>query len=152
MLTGPASRPWRRFLRFSVRGLMVFLMAVGVGLGWIVHQAHVQRDAVAAIKETGGAVRYDWEFRNCKALPGGKPWAPRWLVDLVGVDYFGHVTAAVAHHMSLATTDAVIAQVGRLTRAESLNIHDSPLSDSGLMHLKGLTNLRRASSRRHLRA
>jgi hypothetical protein len=70
MLTGPASRPWRRFLRFSVRGLMVFLMVVGVGLGWIVHQAHVQRDAVAAIKETRGAVRYDWEFRNCKALPG----------------------------------------------------------------------------------
>jgi hypothetical protein len=33
-------------------------------------------------------------------------------------------------------------QVGRLTRAESLNIHDSSLSDSGLVHLKGLTNLR----------
>ena len=67
MLTGPASGPWRRFLRFSVRGLIVFLIVVGAGLGWIVRQAHVQGDAVAAIRATGGAVRYDWEFRNLKA-------------------------------------------------------------------------------------
>jgi internalin A len=135
------SRPWRRYLRFSVRALIVLVLLIGAGLGWLVHQAHVQRDAVAAIREAGGAVRYDWEWSNGNSLPGGEPWAPRWLVNLIGVDYFGHVTAAVSHHMSAATSDAIIVQVGRLTRVWSLNLHDSCISDSGLVHLKGLTNL-----------
>jgi hypothetical protein len=61
---GPISTPWRSFLRFSLRGLIVFVIGVGAGLGWIVRQAHVQRDAVAAIEEVDGSVRYDWEFRR----------------------------------------------------------------------------------------
>jgi internalin A len=142
MLADPISPSWKRFLQFGMRGLLVFVLVIGAGLGWIVRDAHVQRDAVAAIQAAGGKVMYDWEWSDGKDIPGGKPWAPRWLVDRIGVDYFGHVTAAVAHHMSAATSDAVIAQVGRLTRIQSLNLHDSPISDSGLVHLKGLKNLR----------
>jgi hypothetical protein len=137
----PALHPWRRYLRYSVRGLIISVLIVGGWLGWVVRSAQIQRDAVAAIKQAGGSVRYDWEFSNGESLSGGKPWAPRWLVNLIGVDYFGHITAAVAHHMSAETSDAVLAQVGRLTRVQSLNLHDSPISDSGLVHLKGLTNL-----------
>jgi hypothetical protein len=139
--TDPISRPWRRLLRFSVRGLIVLVLVVGAALGWIVRDAHVQRDAVLAILAAGGAVRYEWEFSGGKIILGGKPWAPRWLVDRLGVDYFGHVTAVDANHMSTEASDAAIAQVGRLTRVQYLNIHDSPVSDSGLVHLKGLKNL-----------
>ena len=32
------SRPWRRFLRFSVRGLIVLVLVIGAGLGWIVRR------------------------------------------------------------------------------------------------------------------
>jgi hypothetical protein len=141
MPDGPVACPWRRYLRFSVRGLIVLVLVIGCGLGWIVRQAHIQREAVEAIKKTGGAIRYDWEWKDGNTIPGGNPWAPRWLVDRIGVDYFGHVTAAVAHHMSAETSDAVLAQVGRLTRVQSLNLHDSSISDAGLVHLKGLTNL-----------
>jgi len=35
MPSEPISRPWRRFLRFSVRGLIVLVLLVGVWLGWI---------------------------------------------------------------------------------------------------------------------
>jgi hypothetical protein len=101
---GTVSRSWRRFLRFSMRGLAVFVIVVGARLGWIVRQAHVQRDAVAAIEEADGSVRYDWEWSDGKSLPGGRPWAPRWLVNLIGVDYFGHVTAGVSYRMSAATS------------------------------------------------
>src|SRR6516165_8790615 len=80
-------RSWRRFLRFGVRGLIVLVLVIGAGLGWIVRQAHIQRDAVAAIKHAGGSVKYDWEY-----VSKGNPWAPRWLVDWLGVDFFGHVT------------------------------------------------------------
>ena len=45
----PVARPWRRFLRLSVRGLIVLVLVIGAGLGWLVRSAHIQRDAVAAI-------------------------------------------------------------------------------------------------------
>ncbi len=54
-------KTWRRWLRTSVRGLCVLVLAIGAGLGWVVHQAHDQRDAVAAIKGVGGSVFYDWQ-------------------------------------------------------------------------------------------
>jgi hypothetical protein len=54
------SRPWRRILRFSARGLIVIVLMAGVWLGWIVESARTQRETVAAIKSAGGAVCYDW--------------------------------------------------------------------------------------------
>ncbi len=88
----PVSSPWRRFLRFSLRGLIVLVLVIGLWLGLIVRPVHVQQDAVAAITKAHGSVKYDWEWSNGKAIPGGKPWAPEWLVNLIGVDYVGHVT------------------------------------------------------------
>ena len=87
----PVLRPWRRFLRLSVRGMIVVVLVIGVWLGWVVHSARMQRDAVAAIRDAGGAVYYDWEWQSGEFVRGGKPWAPRRIVRLFGVDYFGHV-------------------------------------------------------------
>ena len=67
----PASRRWRRYLRFSVRGLIVVVLVVGGWLGWIVRGARIQREAVAAITRAGGRVAYDWERRDGKDIPGG---------------------------------------------------------------------------------
>jgi hypothetical protein len=50
---------WRRFLRFGVRGLVVLVLVIGAGLGWVVRQIHIHRDAVAAIKHAEGSVKYD---------------------------------------------------------------------------------------------
>jgi hypothetical protein len=111
MPTDPALRPWRRLLRFSVRGLIVLVLVIGAALGWIVHQAHVQRDAVAALRMAGGLVQCDWEWRDGNRISGGKPWAPRWLVDLIGVDYFGHVTTV--QFQPPTGTDSTLVEVGR---------------------------------------
>src|SRR5690242_20006223 len=89
----PVSRPWRRFLRLSVRGIIVVVLLVGAWLGWIVRSARVQHEAVAAIEKAGCMRFYEWEWRAGKPVTGGKPWAPAWLVDLVGVDFFGNVVA-----------------------------------------------------------
>ena len=32
----PVSRPWRRFLRISLRGMIVVVLVVGGWLGWLV--------------------------------------------------------------------------------------------------------------------
>ena len=123
-----------------MRGLIVLILMVGVWLGWIVRSAHIQRDAVAVITNAGGNVAYDWEWSNGNSVVGSNARAPKWLVNLIGVDYFGHVTRVRV--LGLWTgTDIVSAHVGRLTQLEKLSMVASALSDTDLAHLKGLTNL-----------
>jgi internalin A len=184
MPAAPVARPWRRFLRFTVRGLIVFVIVVGAGLGWIVRQAHIQRDAVAAIRKAGGTATYDWEWRDAytaaaikktkgnllydferyfgEKVEGGRPWAPKWLVDVIGADYFGHV-AYVGLYPKVNLETAI--QIGRLTRLQelwlnqssvgdveieqfkelrclvALLLRDTQMTDAGLAHLKGLRKL-----------
>ena len=132
------SRPWWNYVRFSLRAMIVVVLLIGCGLGWVVRSAHVQRDAVAAIGKAGGIVSYDWEWSNGKSIPGGKPWAPKWLVDLIGVDYFGHVTSV---WLEQPATDGAIVEVGHLTQLERLQLVGGFVSDGELAHLKGLTKL-----------
>jgi internalin A len=133
----PITRAWRRYLRFSVRGLIIVVLVIGGWLGWIVRGARIQREAVAAIEKADGFVTYDWEWRDGKRLPRGKPWAPQWLVDLIGVDYFGHVTDV---WLGPRDTDRQLAKVAQLDRTERL-FCGSGVTDLGLAHLKGLKNL-----------
>jgi hypothetical protein len=137
MPASPDSRSRRRFLRLGVRWLIVVVLAIGAGLGWTVRSAHVQREAVAAIQEAGGMVYYDVRWSSGKNVPAGEPWAPRWLVKLIGVDYFGRVTVV----WFPGHTDLEVLPVGRLTGLERLNLGDSTVSDAGIAHLNGLSDL-----------
>jgi hypothetical protein len=124
-----------------VRGLIVFVLVIGVGLGWIVRQAHIQRDAVAAIRKAGGSVFYSWEWDHGKAIPGGRPRQPSWVVESIGVEVYGQVTG-VELWGSYGPADIVLAAAGRLDRLQRLWVftHTSA-TDAGLMHLAGLTDL-----------
>jgi hypothetical protein len=141
-------------VRVTIRRLMILVLVLGYGFGWIVLRAHVQRDAVHAIRLAGGAVYYEWEMTRIPGrfsgdaddvrylgLDGRPPW-PEWLVDRLGPDYFGHVVTVVLEDGR--ANDAVMAQVGRLGGLEVLIIAapDGDLSDAGVDHLRGLPRLR----------
>ena len=133
MTAGPVSGRWQRFLRFSVRGLIVLVLVIGAGLGWLARAARVQREAVAAIKNAGGSVAYDWEFDNGRIIRNAKPWAPRWLVNFIGVDYFGHVTAVRLVTSSTKINEPIV-HVGRLTQLQRLDLVSRSISDADLSH------------------
>ncbi len=140
----PISFPPRRILRLSVRGLIILVLFIGLWLGWLVRCARVQLDAVAAIEHAGGKVAYDWEWSSGKLIPGGKPWSPRWLTDLIGVDYFGHVRFVWLRPSE--SDDAAFAIVGSLTRLHLkdltkltvLWLDRNQVTDDGLAHLSGM--------------
>jgi Leucine-rich repeat (LRR) protein len=134
----PKSR-WPR-IRLSVRALMILVLLLGGGLGWIERSVRIQRDAVAAIKRTGAGVLYDWQFRNAIPNPKGKPWAPKWLVDRLGVDYFGSPAYVIAFTQKM--DDATLVAVGRLSHFERLDIATSSVTDFGLANLQALKRLR----------
>jgi len=166
MSASPVSRPWLRFLRFSVRGLIVLVLVIGVWLGWIVRQARVQGDAVAAINKAGGLALYDFD-RRIQVSPWNKfsGWK-KWIGKYIGIDYVGHVVfvqivsdgdyadrqQALAclgdlgqlEGMNLAgnsVTDGVLAQVNGLNRLRFLMLQHTKISDTGLTHVRSLTNL-----------
>ena len=131
-------RSWRRRFRFSMRSLIVFVLAFGVCLGWLVRTARIQREAVAAIQSTGGLFHYSWEDED--GFPKVPWWAPRWLVALIGVDYFGYVTA-VTLDSSSTKTDVAIAKIRDFTALEELDLSGPAFSDAELAHVKGLTSV-----------
>jgi internalin A len=140
MSAGHVSHPWRRYLRFSVRGLIVVVLLVGSWLGWIVRSARIQREAVAAINEAGGYAYYDWEWGNRGWRSGGAPNAPTWLVKQLGVDYFSRVVRVEFDEKS--GSDAKLVHVGHFPALESLLLANCRnVGSYGLTHLHGLTNL-----------
>src|SRR5262245_44099219 len=93
--TTVASPRRRRWFTLSVRALMIFVLVIGGGLGWVVHRARVQRNAVTAIERAGGRVYYDWQSSpSGRSNPKARHWIPQWFVDYLGRDYFGSVRQA----------------------------------------------------------
>jgi internalin A len=100
-----------------------------------VRENRIQEEAVGAIRRAGGSVAYDWEWNLHR--PNTR-CPPRWLVDFMGADYFGHVTLVTFYK---PTNDAALAQVGRLVKLQGLDLSGSPITDAGLAHLVGLNTL-----------
>ena len=121
--------------RFSLRMLMAVVVTLGMVLGWIVHRARVQRQAVAAIERAGGRVLYDWQWNDLGSIPNGNPRGPQWLVERLGVDYFADVTGVM---FNLSGADEVASHVARLGRVDSVHFNGSDLTDAGLARLVGL--------------
>ena len=140
MLQDPSPKSWRHRLRFSVRGLVILVLVVGAGLGWIVHGAHVQRDSVAAIQRAGGTALYDWQFKDGKAVRNGKPSVLTWLVERIGADYFHNVTYVAL--FGSRSADDEVSHLKWLTNVQTLVLSGANVSDTGLKNLKGLVRLK----------
>ena len=78
----------RKRLRLSLGAMMIVVLGIGGVLGWVVHRAHVQRDAVAAIttlrRNTRGSVYYDWQYVAGQVDKDAKPRGPKWMRELLG--------------------------------------------------------------------
>ncbi len=143
MLHRPLPKWLRPWLRISVRGLIVLVLIIAAGLGWIVNGARIQREAVAAIRKDGGVASYDWDLKIGKWNghsweTDGRPGAPKWLVDCLGVDYFDHVVSVA---LGQPGSTSALRHIGQLGRVERLHLHGPFVTDAELAHLAGLTKL-----------
>src|ERR1039458_79021 len=85
---------WR--FQFSIRSLLVLVVAVALPFSWLgveMKQAREQKAVVAAIEKLGGTVGYYWTYDigNDGPLPdpNERPPGPAWLGSLLGDDFFG---------------------------------------------------------------
>lgn len=132
---------WRRLVRFSVRSLMVLILITGGGLGWLIHRAHVQRDAVAAIKRAGGNIAYSWQWSNgAPVFPIPKPPWPDWVRQRLGSDFVDTVTYVRLHGEQC--DDESLRAACRLPSLEELTVVNTGVTDASAEDLRQLRNLR----------
>jgi Leucine Rich repeat len=136
------ARWWKRLpLRLSVRALMILILVAGGSFGWVVNQARLQREAVAAIEGCNGGV---WYYGHSPF--SREPPAPEWLRRWLGVDFLGAVED-VDFSYSLPDGSpgpqfrAALARLPNLSRLRELWLHGETATDFGLVHIQGLTRL-----------
>jgi internalin A len=137
----PSPNTWRRRLRISVRGLMALVLIVGGGLGWVIHRAHVQRDAVAVIKRVGGHVGYRWQRSKGAwiSLPP-KPPEPDWVRRTLGPDFLDTVTYVFLQGEQC--DDESLRAACRLPWLEELSVVNTGVTDASAEDVRHLTKLR----------
>ena len=126
--------------QFSLRSLVVLVVAVAVPLGWFgvkLREAERQRRVVEAIRkaEAGGEVGYDCQYYQFEE---SRPTLA-WLRRLVGIDFFANVVSISVHYPE-KRDDALLGNYVALTSPDRLFLSHSQVTDGGLEHLKGLTN------------
>ncbi len=149
----------RRWLRFSLRTLLVVMTVLCVWLGFKVNAARRQKEAVDAILKAGGFVNYDYELAPVKSgkqddfpiYVSASPPAPEWMRKYLGDEYFQDVIGVRFANRTISESD--LAQLAKLpeliwvyvfnTRvvANSTGISRS-IVDVDLVPLKHLSRLR----------
>ena len=128
-------------IRLTVRTLMLFVLILAGGLGWVVNRARVQREAVAAVRRAGGSVSYDWEWANGRPIRQPQTGKGPTVVECLGEDYFSTVVEVVLVH-GCGFSD-VLHHIGRLRRLEKLILGRNPgVTDDGMASLRALVNLK----------
>jgi hypothetical protein len=147
MATSPPEAPARklRWFQYSLRSLFLLVFLVSIGMSWVavkIERARRQKEAVEEIKKAGGHVSYDYQFdKSGDWLPEARPPGPAWLRNLLGEDFFATVVMVGLFPLNSRVTDAGLEHLKGLTQLEWLDLMDTPVTDAGLEHLKGLTQL-----------
>jgi len=161
-----------RWKTISLRGLLLLVLVIALCLGWIVHKAREQREAVAALQKFGGFVHYDWEFAlgpvkvprgNSiwipswgKFTPAGKPRAPYWMRRGVGDEYFqsiAHVSLYVdikkgfadSTWVNMGPADDALRKLTTQKSVRTLQIGGQQVTDENLSYVGQMTGLEELS-------
>ena len=140
----------RRWLRFSLKTLLIVILLVGGLLGWIAKemaQAERQRRAVEAIEKAGGYPFYDYQWPREEAMKGGSfgigeghPPGPQWLTNLAGQDIISDVVAIIGPDDG-RFNDKDLEHLKGMINLEFLSFSRTQITDNGLEQLSGLSNL-----------
>ena len=131
----------RRWVRISLRSLLILTTLLAVWLAILSRRAYEQRIAVERVFAFGGSVAYDYQFdptgKRIRSSSSPSGWL--WLRRLIGDEYFQDVV-----HIGLnkkKVNDSDLRLIGRLKHLKSIQLNWTQVSDPGLAHLSGLRDL-----------
>ncbi len=144
------SKPIRRWYQFRLRALLIAVLVLSLPLSWFavkMEKARKQKEAVEAIHDFGGTTYYHlprlartpMEFVELPRTPPITPRQPGMLRAFLGNDFFDDVVMVDLGARNIA--DSGLEHLKGLTNLEILSLEHTPVSDAGLEHLKGLAKL-----------
>ncbi len=134
------NKPKRRFFRFSLRSFLIVVTILCVWLGWFLYRVEQQREVVRWVEENGGLVEYEYQYTSGGEFKNIPPPGPRWLCNILGVDYFSSVVNVYldrSHRDDPLFND--LKPLASLTKLRRLGLEYCNVGD--LTPLAGLTNL-----------
>ena len=102
---------------------MVGVTLLCVWLGVVCNRANRQRQAVEAITKAGGEVLYDYQTGE-DGLPANRDApqpGPKWLRDLIGIDYFA-TAAGVSINVQTGASDKMFEAVEQLPHLKRIDL------------------------------
>lgn len=136
---------FRRRVQFSVRSLLIFVLAVSIAFGWLaaeMRSARRQADLIRDLDKSGGRVFYSYEWDGERSIIPREP-SPTWLRNLFGIDYFAKVNFATVQANQATDAESLrdaVEQLSNLPGLQTLHLGDA--TDFVLTHLSGPSNLR----------
>ena len=133
----------RRWFQLSLRTLLGAMTVVAVCIGIVANRARNQQQACAAIRQLGGHIQYDYAWNmNAgselpKSLAQAEPFAPKWLRDYLGEDFFVSVSGVCV----TSATDRNLGFLQQMAKLQSLSIEKSAITDNGLVAIVDQTEL-----------
>lgn len=158
-----AALVFRVRFQFSLRSLLVLVVAVALPCSWLAAEmkaARSQKEAVDGIRKLGGWAELEYMDNSVFGGLIPEPKGPRLLRKLLGDHFFNNVVGVglgsvgkVEHLDALIDlqtnemyggcrlTDAGLRYLEPLTQLRHLDLRNTPVVDSGLRHLERLTQL-----------
>ena len=141
---------WRRF-QFSLKAVLLLVLAVAVPCGWLVFQrdkAARQRAAIRAIRDAGMTVYY----RKNGNVMTSEPPGPIGLVDHLSGEFFSDADRvqpaslprdpfSTDPRVQQFTDDDVVLLIEGVPNAKQLDLSGTQVTDAGLAHLKRFKHL-----------
>ena len=157
----------RRWLQFSLRGLLFLMVMIAVPLGWVAYKVRRQRqlqqisEIETVLQEKGWHVQYTHDRTGASTILKqlqrfwGEEDGPKLTIafplrweDCVKVTVYQISDIGALTHLKdlglihTKVTDAGLVNIERLTNLESLSLFNTQVTDNGLVHVEGLTQLR----------
>ena len=141
------NKPRRRWLRFTLRGFMIFVLLVCVWLARVVNQVHLQRQIWAELERSGGSPHFETdldengrEVENPNELDEDPGLLDQLLGGLLGEVYYFPIAGADFPD-SPPTTEA-LDLLARLPKVSALSFRATGIRIANLKKIKRLPGLR----------
>lgn len=147
-VAGPSSPPKRprRWLRFSLRTMLVLMVLTSLALGWLGNtliRVRQQREIVAEIEAAGGKILYEYQLQPREFGEDLTPPGPKLLRMLLGDDAFAQVAwVQSCHDGESRLTNQDLERLHELPALWNLDLHGAGISDKGVDQIKRLAGLK----------
>jgi hypothetical protein len=136
-------KPSKRWLRFSIRSLIVWLLFSGIAFSafhYRLRDAERQSATVARLRGFGGCVRYENHHAVVSAPPEAN-FVTAWLTKQLGLDFFHDVeTICISGRGEISDDD--FGSICQLRNIRSVRLGKTVVTDDGLHSISRLGELR----------